>query len=103
MRKINPRLKFDDYDFGKNAVEFLNDFPSESRVAFEFLRRKAVKEPELLLFLVLEDCESAESFRNALELLSREHVRIVLLFYHLSAALEDLFRGYEILPALPAY
>ena len=80
MRKINPKMNFDDFDFEMNAGDFLNDFPSESELTFELLRRKALREPELLFFTFLESCQEAESFRKSLENLSREHARVVLLF-----------------------
>ena len=80
LRKINPRMKFEDFSFVTNAESFLSNFPSATEIAFEFLKRLAGSSSELTFFLFLESIEAASSFRLALEKLSFDHIRIVLLF-----------------------
>ena len=80
LRKINPKLKFADFSFEANSMLFLSDFPTATEIAFEFLRRLAESCNELIFFAFLESCEAAISFCSALEKLSLEHIRVVLLF-----------------------
>ena len=78
-RRVNPNAKIVTFSFERDVLSFVENFPSSADLSWLILHEKSKNDPRLLFFKRL-NIVNAKTLRSALDKISVEHVRIVLLF-----------------------